>query len=76
MRPLVTSYSPKELAGLWNCSTKTILRAVRSGDLPALHLGQKTIRITEVDAGVFYLKRSSGLSSSGASPSGGRPWGS
>jgi hypothetical protein len=81
MKPLVT-YSPKSLAAFWGCSTKTILRAIESGDLVAIRLGQKTIRITATDAAAFYAIRSN-LSASVPSvthntPSKpcGRPWGS
>jgi excisionase family DNA binding protein len=75
------SYSPKTLAAFWGCSKKTILRAIESGDLVAIRLGQKTIRITAVDASAFYALRSN-LSASGASVTDspppkpcGRPWG-
>ena len=67
-----------DLAVLWGCSPKTILRLIHSGQLPAARLGAKTYMVADVDAAVFYATRSRGLSasgSSGASPSGGRPWG-
>lgn len=64
------------LAILWSCSVKTILRAIHRGDLPAVRMGAKTYLIAEVDAAAFYATRSRGLSSSGASLRGGRPWGS
>jgi excisionase family DNA binding protein len=75
-----TTYSPKELARFWSCSRKTILRAIESGDLVAIRLGPKTIRVTAVDAAAFYAMRSN-LSPSGTpgthSPPPkrcGRPW--
>jgi excisionase family DNA binding protein len=68
-----------DLAVLWGCSRKTILRLIRSGELPAMRLGAKTFVVAEVDAALFYATRKGGLSasgSSGASSRGGRPWGS
>lgn len=67
-----------DLAQLWGCSAKTILRLIKTGELPALRLGAKTYMIADVDAAAFYATRSRGLSSlgaSGASKNGGRPWG-
>jgi excisionase family DNA binding protein len=56
------SYSPQQLADLWTCSRKTILRAIRRGDLPSVRIGPQTIRVLSVDAAVYYLKNSRGLS--------------
>jgi excisionase family DNA binding protein len=56
------SYSPQQLADLWTCSRKTILRAIRRGDLPSVKIGPQTIRVLAVDASIFYLKNSRGLS--------------
>lgn len=63
MNPPPKSYSPKQLAELWSCHRKTILRAIRRGDLPAVKIGPQTVRVMAVDAGVYYLKNSTGVSS-------------
>jgi excisionase family DNA binding protein len=57
------SFSPEQLANLWTCSRKTILRAIRRGDLPSVKIGPQTIRVLAVDASVYYLRNSRGLSS-------------
>jgi hypothetical protein len=49
--------APCELAALWSCSTKQILTLCREGKLPHIRLNDRVIRISEVDAGVFYLSR-------------------
>lgn len=64
-----------DLARRWNCSRKTILRLIHAKELPAVRLGPKTWIVAEVDAAVFYATRKGGLSASGASSCGGRPWG-
>lgn len=56
-------YSPQELADFWNVSRKTVLRAIRSGRLPALKLGARTIRILPVDAAAYYAANAVGVSS-------------
>lgn len=69
--------TPCEVAGLWGCSTKTVLRLIRAGELPAVRLSRKTIFVSEVDAAAFYATRSTHLSSIGSIAAGaGRPWGS
>ncbi len=70
------TYTPKEIGGLWGCSTKTVLRLVGKGELPALRLSRKTILITSTDAAATYAVKFSGLSSIGSIENrGGRPWG-
>lgn len=67
-----------DLARLWGCSRKTVLRLIHAGELPAMRLGAKTYVIAEVDAALFYATRKGGLGASGASGAsnrGGRPWG-
>ena len=54
-------HSPADLAALWGVSRKTVLRAIRRGDLPAVRVGPQCIRVTPVDAAAFYAARSSGL---------------
>ena len=65
------SFSPQELADLWTCSRKTILRAIRRGALPSVKIGPQTIRVLAVDAAVYYLKNSRGLSPVVPSPASG-----
>lgn len=55
-------FSPQELADFWGVSRRTILRAIRRGDLPAVRIGPQSIRITRVDAAAYYARKSSGLS--------------
>ena len=50
--------SPQELAAFWNCICETILRAIRRGDLPAVRIGPKTIRVLKVDASAYYAAHS------------------
>lgn len=83
MKPNPKSFSPAELADFWGCSRKTILRIIRRGELPAVHLTAQTIRVMAADAAAFYAKNSVGLSpvapvgrGSPSTRSCGRPWGS
>ena len=77
------AYSPAQLADFWGCSRKTILRAIRRGELPAVAIGPQTIRILAVDAAAFYARHARGLSpvvppvpGKVPPPPCGRPWGS
>ncbi len=54
-------FTPQDLAEQWGVHRKTVLRAIRRGDLPAVRIGPQTIRVTEVDAAIFYAKRASGV---------------
>lgn len=70
--------SPGELALAWQCSTRTVLRSIRRGELAAVRLSRKTVLISEIDAAAFYAARRTGLSLSSIGsirPRGGRPWG-
>src|SRR4051812_16236258 len=68
--------TPGEVALLWGCSTKTVLRLISSGSLPAIRVTRKTILITKVDADIFYASKQTGLSSIGSiRHGGGRHWG-
>lgn len=70
-------YHHAELAQLWGCTRKTVLRLIHAGELPAVQLGPKTYAIAKIDAGTFYATRKkAGLSSYGSYGRGGRPWGS
>ena len=64
MNPAKT-FTPAELAWHWNVSTKTVLRAIGDG-LPVLRLNARVLRISEVDAAIFYASRR--VSSSSTSP--------
>lgn len=82
--------SPGQLARFWNCSARTIRRLIDSGQLPAVRIGPRLIRIKRVDADAFYATRSTYLSACvrydrcnpwnpDSKPSrgiAGRPWGS
>jgi excisionase family DNA binding protein len=64
-----------DVALLWGCSVRTILRLIHSGELEAARIGRKTYIVSQVDAAEFYARRSAGLSAIGQSKNGGRPWG-
>lgn len=55
-------FSPQEIADQWGVCRKTVLRAVRRGDLPAVWIGPQALRIMPVDAATYYLKKSVNLS--------------
>lgn len=55
-------FSPQDIADLWGVSRKTVLRAIRRGDLPAIWISPQSIRIMPVDASAYYLKKSVNLS--------------
>lgn len=57
-------YSPQDLAELWGVSRKTVLRAIRGGDLPAVRIRPQCIRVTPVDAAAYYATRASGIGDS------------
>jgi hypothetical protein len=52
--------SPGEVALLWSLSTKQVLELCRSGRLPHIRINNRVIRVSEVDAGVFYLTNATG----------------
>jgi excisionase family DNA binding protein len=49
--------SPHTLAQRWGVHKETILRLVRSGELPAHKVNRRVYRISETDASVVYLQR-------------------
>lgn len=55
-------HSPQDIADTWGVSRKTVLRAIRRGELPAVRIGPQSIRIMPVDAAAYYLKKSVNLS--------------
>jgi len=65
----------KEAAGFLGCSVKTLLRAVRRGDLPAFRPGAKDYLFTEIDLAAFVAARTVNLSPTVHTRSRrGRPW--
>ncbi len=54
--------SPHTLAQRWGVSRKTVLRLVRSGDLPVHRLNARVYRIAEADAEAYARKRYGHLS--------------
>jgi excisionase family DNA binding protein len=58
---------PGEAAGAVGCSVKTILRAIKAGELQALPLNRRVILITKVDLAAYVAtKAARRMSSSGA----------
>jgi excisionase family DNA binding protein len=49
--------SPHTLAQRWGVSRETILRAVRTGELPVHRVNSRVYRIAETDAAVLFVKR-------------------
>lgn len=74
------SYTPQGLADFWGCSRETILRLVRRGELTGIWISPQNLRITKVDAGLYYARKSVNLSPVVAGERkgklAGRPWGS
>lgn len=42
-------YTIKELAERWDCSTETILRKIRKGELPCIEIGPRTLLVPAND---------------------------
>ena len=51
--------TPHEVARRWQVSVRTVQRMIRSGELVALHLGPKLIRIRHDDMIAFENSRPS-----------------
>lgn len=49
--------SPHTLAQRWGVSRETVLRLIARGELPALKVNARVIRISEADAAVGYIRR-------------------
>jgi excisionase family DNA binding protein len=66
-------YSPESAAEFFGLSKKTVLRAIRTGELPSIRYNKRVFRILAIDASCWYaghggrLKKSASLSTSGAS---------
>lgn len=52
-RPLWTVH---DVAERWACSTRTVQKKIASGELPALHLGPKLVRIRPQDVEALEAK--------------------
>lgn len=48
-------FSPKQLAQRWGCSKQLISKMIRTGELPAMRLGQRLVRVP-ADAVLAYDK--------------------
>ena len=55
--PPIKWLSPHVLALRWGVHRETILRLIRSGELPAHKINRRVYRISETDASVVYLQR-------------------
>lgn len=55
-------HSPQDIADQWGVSRKTVLRAIRRGELPAVWIGPQSLRIMPVDAAAYYARKSVNLS--------------
>jgi excisionase family DNA binding protein len=42
-------FTIKELAERWNCSTETVLRRIRKGELPCIELGHRSLLVPAND---------------------------
>jgi excisionase family DNA binding protein len=47
--PREAPYTIKELAERWDCSTETILRKIRKGDLPCIEIGPRKLLVPAND---------------------------
>lgn len=52
-------YTIGEASNLVGLSEKTLLRAIRSGELPCLKINARVYRLMPVDLSVWYLSRRS-----------------
>lgn len=46
-------FSPGEVARLWDVPTRSVLRLIRTGQLPALRFNRRLIRISRADVEAF-----------------------
>jgi excisionase family DNA binding protein len=53
--------TPHQLSTRWGCSRATVLRAIKSGELPSLRLNKRVLRVNEADADALYTKKYSKL---------------
>jgi len=55
--PSVKWITPHILAHRWGVNRMTILRLIRSGELPVLKINARVFRIAEVDAAALYARK-------------------
>ncbi|WP_138223395.1 excisionase family DNA-binding protein [Nibricoccus aquaticus] len=48
--------SPHVVALRWGVHKRTVLRAIASGQLPALRVNGRVLRVSETDAAMFYAR--------------------
>ena len=57
MKPLVTTYSPQQVADLLGLPKSTVLGAIERNELAAIRFNQRVYRITAVDCSAWYAAR-------------------
>ena len=57
MKPLVTTYSPKQVADLLGLPKSTVLAAIERNELAAIRFNQRVYRVAAVDAAAWYATK-------------------
>ena len=63
MKPLVTTYSPQQVADLLGLPKSTILAAIERDELPAIKFNARLYRITATDCAAWYAMKGGKLKS-------------